>query len=192
MSERLPIFALHSVLMPGGTLTLQVFETRYLDMVSACMREERPFAVNLIHQGREVGDAAEVFPTGTTARVVDWTQLPNGLLGLTLLGERRFHGQALEADARQLLSCAPEWLPEDKALPLREHDEHLASLLLTLSQHPSAPLRVTQELLDDAAWVGWRLTERLPVPLELKQQVLQLDEPYERLDLLHRTLRRLA
>jgi Lon protease-like protein len=39
-----------------------------------------------------------------------------------------------------------------------------------------------QMRLDDAAWVGHRLAEILPIPLGDKQSYLEMDDPVERLD----------
>lgn len=192
MSGRMPIFALHSVLCPGGEIDLQVFEPRYLDMVSACLRSDRPWGVCMIRRGQEVGPAAEIYPLGTRAEVVDWNPLPNGLLGLRLRGGTRFRAGAIENDARQLLSCEPEWFEDEVTAGLRPSDTPLSDLLVTLARHPAARLSLEQGKMQDAAWVSWRLLERLPVPLEAKQELLALDHPWARLDAIQEILGRLS
>src|ERR1041385_8048127 len=87
-----PLFPLNTVLFPGGPLPLRIFETRYVDMVRHCMRERCPFGVVLIRSGLEVGAAAvgDMCAVGTTARIVDFNGLPDGLLGISCIGERKF------------------------------------------------------------------------------------------------------
>src|SRR5579859_687368 len=87
-----PLFPLNTVLFPGGPLPLRIFETRYVDMVRYCMRERSPFGVVLIRSGMEVGVAGtgDICAVGTTARIVDFNGLPDGLLGITCVGERKF------------------------------------------------------------------------------------------------------
>ncbi|HEY0720771.1 MAG TPA: LON peptidase substrate-binding domain-containing protein, partial [Gammaproteobacteria bacterium] len=87
---RIPLFPLHSVLFPGGPLALRIFEPRYLDMVSRCMREECAFGISLIQEGDEVGDAAQPYEIGTLARISYFERRPDGLLGITVRGEQRF------------------------------------------------------------------------------------------------------
>ena len=90
--KTVPLFPLNTVLFPGGPLPLRVFETRYLDMVSRCMKEGEPFGVVLLAEGSEAGAAGGVstLATGTLATIFDWYQGNDGLLGITALGGDRF------------------------------------------------------------------------------------------------------
>ena len=98
MSE-IALFPLSSVLLPAGRLSLQIFEQRYLDLVARCMRESEGFGVVWLQQGSEVSggtlDAPNVGEYGTYARIVDWDQLPNGLLGILIEGQQRFDVQSV-------------------------------------------------------------------------------------------------
>ncbi len=94
---RLPLFPLDTVLFPGCFLDLQVFEARYLDMVSQCLKAGYGFGVVHILNGKEVGAApAEFSHIGCEALIRDWQQLPNGLLGIRVEGGRRFDVQSYE------------------------------------------------------------------------------------------------
>src|SRR5688572_21135614 len=84
------LFPLRTVLFPGGPLPLRIFETRYIDMVRRCLREESPFGVLLIRDGDEAGDVASTATVGCTARIVDFEILPDGLLGISCVGVRKF------------------------------------------------------------------------------------------------------
>ena len=106
----LPLFPLNTVLFPGGPLRLRIFEPRYLDMVSRCMREDTGFGVALIVAGREAGGSAQTVEIGTLARIVDFEQLDDGLLGITARGERRFRIVHVHQESDGLNVCHVEWL----------------------------------------------------------------------------------
>ena len=84
-----PLFPLNAVLFPGGPLPLRIFEPRYLSMVSHCMQTDSPFGVLLIRDGNETG-LSTTHHVGTLARITDWYQGSDGLLGITAIGEERF------------------------------------------------------------------------------------------------------
>jgi hypothetical protein len=86
----LPLFPLNTVLFPGATLPLHIFEDRYIEMIGRCIEERRPFGVLLIRKGQEVGDMAEPFEVGTTAHIARVDELEEGKLNLLCLGGKRF------------------------------------------------------------------------------------------------------
>ena len=86
----IPLFPLNTVLFPGGPLKLRIFEPRYVDMIGRCMREDTGFGVALIIEGVEAGGPARTANVGTLARIVDFEQLKDGLLGITAHGGERF------------------------------------------------------------------------------------------------------
>jgi len=182
MSEAaLPLFPLNTVLFPGGPLSLRIFEPRYLDMVRRCAREQRCFGVVLILDGAEVGTVATVAAAGTTARVVDFATLPDGLLGIDCAGERRFRLLSRSQQADGLNLGEVEYLPEQPPCPLPPELAHLAELLRALlprlgDAYARLPLRY-----EDAGWVGNRWAELLPLAAAEKQRLLELDDPSERL-----------
>ena len=106
MSE-LPLFPLSSVLLPFGRMPLQIFEQRYLDLVRDSMKSDSPFGVVWIRRGAEVAQRGRASPElgdyGTCARIVDWDQLPNGLLGITIEGAERFDLHATSTRANGLV-----------------------------------------------------------------------------------------
>jgi len=109
------LFPLNIVLFPGGSLPLRIFETRYLDMVRHCMRETQTFGVVLIREGSEVGPA-ETFDIGTLAKIVDFHQLSDGLLGLSCVGQQRFRIQSRSRQADGLNLARVDWLPPEPAV----------------------------------------------------------------------------
>jgi len=177
----IPLFPLGTVLFPGGPLPLRIFEARYIDLVRRCLRDDTGFGVVLIREGVEAGGTAETFDVGTYARIVDFSQQPDGLLGIRAAGERRF--RILERRrARDGLNVADvEWLPDEPNLPLPEELAELAPALESILTQVGEPYASLERRPDDAAWVAGRLAEILPIPPGHKQHCLELDDPIERL-----------
>lgn len=176
------LFPLHAVLFPGGPLPLRVFEPRYLELVSHCLRTESPFGVCLIESGTEVGAPPTPYTVGTLARIVDWLRLPDGLLGITVIGEQRFRILDRRVLANQLTEARVELLPEEPFVPLPAEYIPMADVLRQLVKHVSHLFADRPPRYDDSSWVGCRLAELLPFPLAQKQHLLQLDQPIQRLE----------
>lgn len=186
-SQELPLFPLHTVLFPGGVLPLRVFEPRYLNMVSACLRADSGFGVVAIHEGQETGgQPTSIHPVGTLARIVDFDRLDGGLLGITCLGVQRLRVIGHRVQPDHLLVGQVLWLPDDPALPPSPGHEPLARVLRELLQNEElAPYRrFLAPSWDDAAWIGNRLAEILPLPPHARQSLLEMREPLQRLDVL--------
>ena len=181
MFEEIPLFPLGVVLFPGGPLPLRIFETRYIDLVSRCLRDGTGFGVVLIREGAEAGGPALTFDVGTYARIVDFSRQDDGLLGIRAQGERRFR-IVERRRARDGLNLADvEWLPEDPAVPLPAEFADLAPALEAVLDQVGEPYASLERRLDDAAWVAGRLAEIVPIPPGHKQHCLELDDPVERL-----------
>jgi Lon protease-like protein len=182
--NEIPLFPLNIVLFPNGPLPLRIFETRYVDMVRRCMREDAGFGVVLIREGREGEGPAEISEIGTLAKIVDFDQLPDGLLGLSCVGQRRFRILSRRRQADGLNLGEVEWLEPEPALPVPPRHARLAELVASvLPQLGDGYAGITMQL-DDAGWVGHRLAEILPMALADKQFCLELDDPVRRLDVL--------
>jgi uncharacterized protein len=177
------LFPLNIVLFPGGPLPLRIFETRYMDMVRSCMRQDQRFGVALIRDGSEVGPA-ETFDVGTMAKIVDFHQLSDGFLGLSCVGERRFRITSRSRQADGLNRAQIELINEEARTPVPERHAHLAELLRTVLPELGEVYAGMELKLEDAAWVGFRLAEILPIPAAEKQFCLELQDPIQRLDLL--------
>ena len=184
----IPLFPLSTVLFPGGLLPLKVFEQRYLDMAAACLRNSTPFGVCLIESGHETGTAAKPHAVGTLAEIVrsDMEQL--GILLLTVRGGRRFRILEQQEGEAHLLAAKVELLPATPAAPVPPERQRLLPLLKRIigdlgPERVEAPHR-----LDDAEWVGCRITEVLPIQNLAKQKLLELDDPVVRLEILEKYL----
>jgi uncharacterized protein len=177
------LFPLNIVLFPGGSLPLRIFETRYVDMIGRCMREGAGFGVVLIREGREVGPA-ETFDVGTLADIVDFHQLSDGLLGLSCIGRQRFRIRSRCTQADGLNLAEVDRLQPESTVPVPARHSRLAELLQNVLPQLGEVYEGIEMRPDDAAWVGYRLAEILPIPLADKQSILELDDPIQRLDVL--------
>jgi uncharacterized protein len=179
--QTIPLFPLSVVLFPGGPLKLRIFEARYLDMVGRCMRELQPFGVALLVEGTEAGGPAMTAETGTTARIIDFEQLKDGLLGITAVGERSFRIVARERQADGLNLAEVVWLPPSELLPVPDESAHLVKLLRYALPQLQPLYDVSAAQYQDAGWVSARLVEILPLPLLEKQHCLEIADPLLRL-----------
>ena len=179
----LALFPLGTVLFPGGPLALRIFEPRYLDMMRRCLKEQTPFGVVLILAGAEAGAVTSIADTGTTARVVDFDTLPDGLLGISCLGERRFRvtGRSQQADGLNLAEV--EYLPDELPCGLPLEFAHLGELLREVLPKLGGAYAYVEAHYEDAGWIANRLAEALPLSPAHKLQLLELADPLARLKL---------
>lgn len=191
--QRFPLFPLNTVLFPGGPLPLRIFEKRYLDMVSECLREDRGFGVSLIREGAETGTpAATTVEIGTLARISDWNRLEDGLLGITAVGEQRFRLQAAEARADGLVMARATLLPPEPPRQVPQALQPLAELLRELLRRLEPLYGALPARYEDASWVGYRLAELLPLSPARRQQLLELEDAVQRLQQLDAVIRSFA
>ncbi|MEM7079325.1 MAG: LON peptidase substrate-binding domain-containing protein [Pseudomonadota bacterium] len=195
-TQELPLFPLGTVLFPGGVLPLRIFEPRYVDMVRHCMREQSGFGVVLIRAGSEARldpqmAQPDVFEVGTVARIVDFNQADNGLLGIVAHGGEKFRIEDTYPQADHLLLGRVRLLePEAPGELLPEHAP-LVEVLRELSQHPMVQQLNIDIDFDEARAVSWRLADLLPIAPEIKQALLQIRWPKERLTEIRRIVDKL-
>lgn len=184
-ADSLPLFPLHTVLLPGAALGLRVFERRYLDMVRDCGRSGSGFGVCMILDGEEAGAPATPAAFGTEAVVEDFGTGQDGLLTLQVRGARRFHVERTRVRDNGLIVGQVRWCEADIDDPVRpEHAPLVTVLEYFLDQVGGEHSKASHARFDDAAWVGWRLAEFMPLTDPQRLAVLQADDPHRRLDLL--------
>lgn len=179
--ERVALFPLNLVLFPGGLLPLRIFEPRYLRMVSECLRAQQPFAVAAIVDGREAGGVAATAACGTLARIIDWEQRDDGLLGLVCEGEQCFTLGRVDVEHDQLLRAEIVRRPRRQAQPLPLQLTWMAELLNDLLQRIGSPFDRLASMQMSADHVVNRLVELLPLPIAEKQALFEMDDSVERL-----------
>ncbi len=184
---KVPLFPLSTVLYPGGPLPLRVFEPRYLDMISECLKSDAPFGVLLIKSGSETGPA-KTYDVGTLARIIDWYLGSDGLLGITAIGEQRF--RLISADRRPdgLNIGEIELLEAEDPFLLPEQYKPLAHILAGVLDDLGRLYESLEKQYDDAGWVGYRFAEILPISPDQKQSCLEANDAMQRLDLVEKVL----
>lgn len=203
----LPLFPLGTVLYPGGLLPLRVFEVRYLDMISKCHKTGAPFGIVSLTEGAEVrrpadaaakntapggdGFAPEAFSAiGTLATISEYSVPQAGLMVIRCAGVQRFKISRREklryglwiADVARLENDMAVSIPPDLQKTATALDKLIQSVKPADGSAPKIPLLPPYQL-DDCGWVANRWCELLPLPLALKQQLLELDNPLVRLEL---------
>jgi Lon protease-like protein len=190
-SLSLPLFPLQTVLFPGGPLALRLFEPRYLDMISRCMKDDSSFGVVLIAEGQEALGMVQTQATGTLAKIVDWNQGEDGLLGVTAMGGDRFRLLSAQRQEDGLNVGSIEILPPEPEVPLPGDYTLMADLLRAVMNDIGDLYAGVGRCYDDASWVGYRLAEILPIDPESKQHCLEIDDPLVRLEFLRPFLRQI-
>ncbi|MEN5094240.1 LON peptidase substrate-binding domain-containing protein [Pseudomonas protegens] len=185
----LALFPLNTVLFPDCILDLQIFEARYLDMIGRCMKQGCGFGVVCILEGEEVGSAASGYAlVGCEALITDFHQQDNGLLGIRVKGGRRFRVLESEVQKDQLTVAQVQWLPEAAEQPLQDEDADLIALLKALAEHPMVEaLDMGSEAAGQLSLAN-QLAYLLPFSEQDKIDLLQLDDPQQRLDAIQQLL----
>jgi uncharacterized protein len=185
--KQIPIFPLGSILYPGGTLSLKIFEERYMQMAKASLKSGTPFGITLIREGAEVGAPAIPERVGTIATIDDWDMPQLGILQVRVVGGNRFRILSTEVNVSGLIIAEIEDIADDNSevsAPLAV----CASFLAKVVASQGIDIYDTQLKFDDAFWVSMRLTEMLPLGNQVKQKMLELTNATMRLEILQKFL----
>ena len=195
----IPLFPLNIVLFPGGRFDLQIFERRYIDLVSHCMRTGTGFGICLLKSGDETNGNnlnQTVYNTGTYAKIVDWDQLESGLLGITVEGAVKFVAQDFWKEDDDVLHASVEFSDiestEADVIPLGDEYTALSELLRNLEDHPLVAGRNLSIDYSDLRQLGWRLSELIPLGIDVRQGLLELNDPVERLSKIEKLVSEMA
>lgn len=198
--QSLPLFPLTAVLFPDGLLSLRIFEVRYLDMIAKCRKAGAPFGVVSLTQGQEVrqpGVNESFSQVGTLATILDFEQPQAGLMLIRATGAQRFRITASDqlkhglwvADVERLTPDLKVAIPDDLQ-PTADALRRLIESLQLKPGHPGPMPLLPPWRLDDCGWVANRWCELLPLPVPLKQRLMELDNPLVRLELVSDVLAR--
>lgn len=194
MLTELPVFPLGVVLFPDGVLPLRIFEPRYLTMVGDCMKNNKPFLVTLVKQGKETESGAAFHTIGTLARITDFDQLDDGYLGITCRGEsiariHDFHIQPDKLTVGQLEIFSDQIEPGQVLKPGPEHGKMLDFFRDLLQREEMQPYRQNlHEQWESLDWISYRLAEILPIVDETRQALLEM-ACEQRIELLNNFMR---
>jgi uncharacterized protein len=177
----IPLFPLNAVVFPDGEMQLRIFEPRYIDMVSECLRIGSGFGVCLIREGEEAGESSDFIPIGTYVKIIDWDQMEDGLLGITIKGEKRF--KVLKSEVQKDNLCIGEvlWLDEYDGL-LPDSYQSFSDLLKEIGNRYELSFLTESERFNEANWVSERLADLLPFEMSAKQELLEMDNALHRFD----------
>ena len=198
--QSLPLFPLGAVLFPGGVLSLRVFEVRYLDMIGKCQKAGAPFGVVSLTQGNEVrqpGSKEAFAGVGTLATIEELETPRPGLMLVRAIGAQRFRITSSDQLKHGLWVADVERVPSDMSVPIPDDLKvtaiGLEKVMVSLQQRATTPEQmpvVAPWRLDDCGWVANRWCELLPLPVSLKQRLMELDNPLVRLELVSDVLAR--
>lgn len=192
-ATELALFPLGTVLLPGGRLSLQIFEQRYLNLVRSALKRQTAFGIVLLTAGAEVARAGvntRFADVGVTAEIVDWDALPNGLLGIVVEGRQRFSITASSQQADGLWNAEVEFWEPEAHVPLPDDRTDWTALLLQLAEHPHVKRLGVEVETEDASLLSNQLAQLLPVPEQERYDLLTLTDPLDRLDAIHELLSR--
>jgi Lon protease-like protein len=173
----LSLFPLSATLLPYGRMPLQIFEQRYLELVKSSMRSGEGFGIIRIERGAEVAPAAlpTLAPVGCIATIVDWDQLDNGLLGITVAGGRRFRPLNLWREDSGLVRGEVDLMDELEAVPMIDSWEPMRTVLEGLRGHPLVE-KIGLDIDTDDAWqVAYSLAQLLPLDESDKVRLLAME-----------------
>ena len=183
MSDQgVPIFPLRTILFPGSKLPLRIFEPRYLDMVSRCMRSNIEFGIVLSRKVPQPG-MLETYATGTLATIIDWNQGDDGLLGITTLGTNKFELLAMTKQEDGLNIGEIRIVEKEADFKAPSNFDNMINLLEAILEDVDL-YHERDKFFDSASWVSFRFAEILPLKIEDKQKCLEFDDPILRLNFL--------
>ncbi len=189
--NNLPIFPLKSIVLPGGLFPLRIFERRYLDMVRDSIKNESRFCIALVKTESKDKYIDDVYPIASLVKIIDWNQLEDGLLGITVEGMNLVDIQSCELDGNNLLNGELKNIEPEREYMIPEKYRLLSKFYKKI--HPGIKnfIDYKKERYSDASWVGFRLTECLPLDLPTKAKLISSNDAIERLEKIHEIIHKL-
>lgn len=175
-----PLFPLETVVFPDGAMPLRIFEPRYLDLVSMCMKGSTGFGICAARPAGG-GQFTEPHSVGTLVEITDFDRLDDGHLGITVEGRRRFNVLSTRQADNGLWWGTVEFIREDRDVACPEEFETLKQVAAALVEQAGTPWNERAADYDSAGWLSARLTELLPFDAATKHSLLATHDPIERL-----------
>lgn len=196
LSKKLPIFPLESLVFPGGLLALRIFETRYIDMVRECMRKKTSFVITANQRLEDTNNIAQPHNIGTRVEIIDFEQLSDGLLGITVHGQHKVDIKDISPQSDKLLIGKTHKTPEDSQESIPEDFALLSDVLKQMfpeiqTHYGDSAKQYLIENYQDASWVSSRLVEVLPMDIQMKIELLRMEDAGERVRVIYEALERM-
>jgi Lon protease-like protein len=186
----LPLFPLNTLVFPGGRLPLRVFEQRYLDMIKQAIADSTPFGICAIREGAEVGAPAVPYAVGTRVIITDWDMPQTGILHIDTWAQQRFVIRSIHTEPNGLLIGSVESVSVEVIAPIPDELQLAAEILRHIVKEYGDAHFPAPHHFEDAVWVGYRLSEVLPLKLSTKQSLLEMNDSVERLRILSEILKK--
>lgn len=186
----LPLFPLNTVVFPGGRLPLRIFEQRYLELVKRAIADDTSFGICAIREGHEVGTPAVPYAVGTRVRIVEWDMPETGIFHIETLGLDRFVIRDTHTESSGLLVGEVEPVSVEAPTAIPAGFELATEVLEHIVGEYGATRFPPPHALDDAVWVGYRLSEVLPIKLSIRQNLLEMNDSIARLGILVEILKK--
>lgn len=186
----LPLFPLSTVVFPGGRLPLRIFEQRYLDLIKHAIADGSPFGICGIREGNEVGTPAVPYTVGTRVRIVEWDMPQTGIFHIDTEGLDRFVIRSTHTEASGLLVGQVDSISAEATTAIPGEFELAAEVLEHIMSEYGNARFPPPHALDDAVWVGYRLSEVLPLKLSIRQSLLEMNDSIARLRILVEILKK--
>jgi Lon protease-like protein len=177
--QSLNLFPLNMILFPGISIPLQIFEPRYLSLISDSLKTGSRFGVVGICDGSEVDIVPKIYSVGVLVSITDWYQQESSLLGVRIVAERKFRVLTSSVDRNDILNANVEYLPDEPSTPLDSFGSELTGLVKDLKKHPNFS-QYMMPTIRDVKMLGWQLAQLLPIDDAEKAELLGLDDPSQR------------
>ena len=190
-----PLFPLTINVLPGAFLPLQIFEPRYIDMVSECLANSEGFCI-VLFKDEENEENKEYLPhhnIATYVEIVDFNKLDNGLLGITVQGKYKIKIEDVWKQEDELLLGKIEKInEEDDNLSNEPEYLDLWNMVKEITNHPEIKKLNLDLDLNSSISVCYVLASVLPLRPQEKQTILEFENNRDKLDYLKALIKRLG
>ncbi len=183
--DAIPLFPLKSIVLPGGIFPLRIFERRYINMVKDCIKNDTGFCIVLTRNNSAKQYIDDVYNYGCYVKITDWDQLEDGLLGITVSGQSKIHIIDCKLNENDLLCGTIEEIPKEKEYMIPQKYLILSKFYRRIYPGIKNFISYRSERYSDATWIGYRLTECLPLDSSTKNKLIAANDALERLEKLY-------
>ncbi len=192
-NNNLPIFPLGIVALPGTIQNLQIFEPRYINMVKSCMKNDQGFVITFQKKLSD-RDGYEVSHQGTYVEIIDFNNLPNNLLGITVKSLNKVSIKDLVQleDGLNMAQTHPIVDPEVDDQALLAKFPEISNILNQLVKHPKIANMPIDIDFNSADSVAYHLAGLIPIPWTYKQSLLEAFDASQRFSILSKYIEEIS
>jgi len=191
LNDNIPIFPLKSIVLPGGLFPLRIFERRYIDMITECMKTDKGFCIALTKTEEPNLYVTDIYEYGSFVKITDWGQLDDGLLSITVEGKNIVKILKSNLNGSGLLNGTIEHLESEKEYMIPQKYLTLSKFYKKIYPGIKNFINFKEERYADASWIGFRLTECLPLDLPTKANLISINNAIDRLEMINTIIHKL-